>query len=73
VGQDATKVDEVGQILRAQRLLTEVSIRLALESRETRDPALREKIRTSLEAAFDSLDQTWRWLDRSSISASVTV
>ena len=73
VGQDSTAADEVCQILRIHRLLTEVSIRLVLESREARHAALLAEILTSLEAALDSLDQAWRRLDRSSVSASVSV
>ena len=73
VGQDATAGDEVCQILRTQRLLTEVSIRLVLESREAKHPALLAEILTSLEAAFENLDQVCRRLDRFSISAPATV
>lgn len=55
-GGGAAAADEVCRILQTQRLLTEVSIRLLLESLEAHPPLL-AGILTSFEAALEDLDQ----------------
>jgi hypothetical protein len=52
----------VSQIVATQRRLTELSIRLALESRETADRELLKETLGWMEEASGCLDQAWQRL-----------